>query len=452
MKVCQAFKFKLKTDKQIEQKLKEYSGCTRFVWNKALALVKDRLYGKEIDKTVTEKIRFFDRYSAPNYLPNYYDLAKMLVFWKSTKEYEFLNNVPSQTLQQTLKNLQKAIDSAFTKGNGIGFPRFKRKGKSQNSIRYPQGFKIEGNRIFLPKIGWVKFFKSREITGTAKNVTVKQYADGWYISVVSEQEIDLKIPDYSNPVGIDAGVKKVLTLSNGVYFKPIDISKLERKLIKEQRKLSRKRHPTAENKSIKASKNFIKQKAKVAKIYKQITDKRLDYLHKITTAIAKNHGIIAVEDLKIKNMVKSAKGTLENPGHNVNAKSGLNKSILTQSWGTIFSLLEYKAAKFNKFFVKVAPNSTSQTCPVCGFKHEDNRQSQSEFECLKCHYKANADLTASVNVLQKALKELDITNEFALPQGLREVTPVEYAPHTMKQELVRKRNRKDKQVALREAV
>ncbi|PMP88219.1 MAG: hypothetical protein C0173_07535 [Desulfurella sp.] len=176
MKVYQAFKFKLKTNKQIEQKLKEYSGYTRLVWNKALALVKDRLYGKEIEKTVTEKIRFFDRYSTPNYLPNYYELTNMLTFWKSTKEYEFLNSAPSQTLQQTLKDLQKAIDSAFTKGNGIGFPGFKKKGKSQNSIRYPQGFKIEGNRIFLPKIGWVKFFKSREITGTAKNVTVKQYA------------------------------------------------------------------------------------------------------------------------------------------------------------------------------------------------------------------------------------------------------------------------------------
>lgn len=434
MKVCQAFKFKLKTNKQIEQKLTEYSGYTRFVWNKALSLIKDRLYGKAIEKIVTDKIRFFDRYATPNYLPNYNDLANMLVFWKTTQECGFLNNAPSQTLQQVLKDLEKAIKSAFTKGNGIHFPRFKKKGKSQNSIRYPQGFKIEGNRIFLPKIGWVRFFKSRDIAGIPKNVTVKQYADGWYISITTEQEIDLQIPDYSNPIGIDAGVKKVLTLSNGNYFKSLDISKLKKKLKKEQRKLSRKQHPTAENKSIKVSNNFIKQKAKVLRIYKKIADKRLDYLHKVTTAIAKSHGIIAVEDLKVKNMTKSAKGTMENPGHNVKAKSGLNKNILNQSWSTVFNLLEYKAAKYNKAFVKVAPNYTSQTCPVCGFKHEYNRQSQSEFECLQCHYKANADLVASVNVLKKAFEKLHIEDELTLPQGLREVTPVEYAKHMMKQE------------------
>ncbi|MEM0143516.1 MAG: transposase [Candidatus Parvarchaeum sp.] len=441
MKFYQACRYKLKTDEKLDKKLTEYAGYTRFVWNKALSLIKDRLYNSDINKIVKNNISFSDQYRTPYYLPDYNILSKMLTFWKSTNEYSFLRKAPAQTLQQTLKDLEKALKSAFTKGNGIRFPKFKKKGKTVNSIKYPQGFEIDGSRIYLPKIGWVRFFKSREIDGIPKSVTVKQYIDGWYISIIVEKEIQLQVPDYSNPIGIDLGVKKILTLSTGLYFAPVDITELELKLKKHQRILDRKQHPRYKGDKTKPSNNFLKQKAKIAKINAQIADKRLDYLHKITTVIAKSHGVIAVEDLQVKSMTKSAKGTLENPGTNVRVKSKLNKSILNQSWSKIIDMLEYKTFKYNKTLVKVSPDGTSQTCPVCYHRHENNRLSQSEFKCQKCGYENNADLTASAIILDKALKELGMETPYkTLPQGLREVTPVEYSS------FIRDWNEADRQV------
>ncbi len=185
MIVCQAYRFKLKTDRKIEEKLYQFSGCCRFVRNKALAIIKDRLLSQSIDKTINQRI--ITRYKKSAMLPNYYDLARMLIFWKSTDEYNFLKDVHSQILQQTLKDLDAAIKSAFTKGNGIRFPKFKKKQRDKNSFRYPQGFSVKDNRVYLPKIGWVRFFKSQEIDGKIRNVTVEQYADGWYISIVTKK-------------------------------------------------------------------------------------------------------------------------------------------------------------------------------------------------------------------------------------------------------------------------
>ena len=238
MIVCQAYRFKLKTDEEIEEKLKRFSGCCRLVWNKALALIKSRLqYQSEVNFT-NKNIAV--RYKHPGFLPNYNDMARMLVLWKSTDQLGFLKDAPSQALQQTLKDLYKAIDSAFRKGNGIGFPRFKRKYYNESGFRYPQGFSVKDNRVYLPKIGYVRFFKSQEISGRLKSITVKKYADGWYISILVKRKITVK-PNDSHPVGIDVGVKKTAVLSNGYYFKPLDI-RLEKRLLKAQRVLDRKQH------------------------------------------------------------------------------------------------------------------------------------------------------------------------------------------------------------------
>jgi putative transposase len=413
MKVCQAYKFKLKANKELENKFLQFSGSCRFVWNKALALNKDRLEHK-----------------IP--LIWYNDMAGLLGLWKQSEEYSFLREIHSQVLQQALKDLDKAMKTAFTKGNGMRFPTFRKKHKSPDSFRYPQGFKIKGNRVFLPKIGWVRFFKSRNIEGKPKNITVKRYADGWYVSIVTEKEIDVK-EDFSNPVGIDVGVKKIITLSNGYYFKPLDLGKYEKKLIKLQRQLSKKQHPTKRGDKTPFSNNYRKQQNRMSKLWLKIANVRNDYLHKITTAIAKNHGLVAVEDLKIKNITKSAKGTKENPGHNVKAKSGLNRSILSQSWGRFFKMLEYKLQRKGGKLIRVNARYTSQTCPVCGYVDRENRKSQAVFSCKRCRYTANADLVGAVNILRRAVgKENPLQT---LPQGLREVTPVEYAKvHTLKQE------------------
>ena len=208
-----------------------------------------------------------------------------------------------------------------------------------------------------------------------------------------------------------------------------------------QRRLSKKQHPAKKGDKTLFSNNYRKHQKKIAKMWLKIANVRNDYLHKITTAIAKNHGLVAVENLKIKNLTKSAKGTIDNPGHNVKAKSGLNKSILSQSWGRFFELLEYKLRRNGGKLIRVDAKRTSQTCPVCGYADKENRKSQMVFLCKKCSFTANADLVGAINVLKRALRK---ENLIPLPQGVREVTPVEYAAHTQKQEPERKR--KDKRL------
>ncbi|BAI81631.1 transposase, IS605 family (plasmid) [Deferribacter desulfuricans SSM1] len=429
MITCQAFKFKLKTNEELENKFAQFAGSCRFVWNKAIALIKQKLDIKKVDKIINIHLPQYYKNTAT--IPTYNEMAGMLKLWKQSEEYAFLKEAHSQILQQTLKDLYKAIDSAFTKGNGISFPDFRKKGKSPDSFRYPQGFKINNNRIFLPKIGWVRFYKSRNIVGKPKNVTVKRYADGWYISVVTEKDTSIK-ENLSNPVGIDVGVKKIITLSNGCYFEPLDLSKYEKKLIKLQRQLSRKQHPTKKGDKTPFSNNYKKHQRKIAKMWLKIANVRNDYLHKITTAIAKKHGFVAVENLKVKNLTKSAKGTKDSPGRNVKAKSGLNRSILSRAWGRFFELLEYKLQRNGGKLVRVDAKNTSITCPLCDYTNKENRKNQAVFVCKKCGFTSNADLVGAINVLMRAMRK---ENLITLPQGLREVTPVEYArEYTLKQE------------------
>jgi putative transposase len=195
-------------------------------------------------------------------------------------------------------------------------------------------------------------------------------------------------------VGIDLGIKRFATLSDGSYYEPLNsFKKLENKLTKEQRKLSRK---------IKFSSNWYKQKQKISKLYINIADARKDYLHKISTEISKNHAMIVMEDLKINNMSKSAKGTIENPGKCVKQKSGLNKAILDQGWFMFRSMLEYKQRWAGGHFEAVPPHYTSQTCPICNHVSKNNRKTQSEFKCELCSYEGNADHVAAINILRRA--------------------------------------------------
>jgi len=387
MVVCQAYRFRLKTNSEIEQKLAQFAGCCRFVWNKALELVKYRL---DHDRPV----------------PWYNDLAGFLGLWKRSEEYGFLKEAHSQILQQTLKDLDKAIRSAFTRGNGIRFPKFKKK-YLHDTFRYPQGVKVSGRRIYLPKIGWVRFFKSREIEGKIKQVTVKREYKHWFVSIVVEKEKTC-VERKDNPVGIDMGVRRLYTLSNGEFQNPLDLGKLERRLKREQRRLSAKK---------KFSRNWYKQRSRLNRIWFKVRNTRYDYLQKLTTTIAKNHGIVIAEDLRVRNMTSSARGTIENPGHNVRQKAGLNRSILRQSWGLFLRLLEYKLKFSGGELIFVNPNHTSQRCPRCGLVSKSNRKSQSLFVCENCGYRDNADHVAAVNILARG----------HVPPGRRDMKPVEIA-------------------------
>jgi putative transposase len=155
------------------------------------------------------------------------------------------------------------------------------------------------------------------------------------------------------------------------------------------------------SRKVKFSQNWKKAKDKVQRLHARIGNARRDYLHKCSATISKNHAMVAVEDLQVKNMSRSASGAKDAPGKNVRAKSGLNKSILDQGWFEFRRQLEYKLAWNGGWLIAVPPQNTSRTCPACGHVSAENRQTQSRFLCVKCGFEENADLVGAINILAR---------------------------------------------------
>ena len=193
-------------------------------------------------------------------------------------------------------------------------------------------------------------------------------------------------------VGVDVGISRFATLSDGTVFEPVNsFRKHQQRLARYQRAMASKR---------KFGNNWKKAKAKVTRIHQKIGNIRRDYLHKTTTTISKNHAVVVIEDLQVRNMSKSAAGTVDQPGRNVNAKSGLNRSILDQGWFEFRRQLEYKQAWRGGDVLAVPPKNTSRTCPACGHVAAENRQTQARFACVECGFVENADLVGAINVLR----------------------------------------------------
>lgn len=374
MTIRKAYKFRLKTKPSNELLMRQFAGANRFVWNKALALQKQRLDKKERCLSYTS-------------------MANLLPVWKV--EHGFLKDVPSQSIQQTLKNLDRAIKDAFDKTNPKRFPKFKKKFKCADSFRYPQGFKLSGHCVYLPKLGWLNFFKSREIAGKVKNLTVSRKGEHWFMSVQTEIEFTAN-PHPSGSmagsmVGADCGVKRFLTLSDGRVYEPLNAFRAL------QRNLARK---------VKRSRNWHKQKEIITKLHIKIADARKNYLHHVSNEVSKNHAVVVLEDLRVSNMSRSAKGTPDAPGKNVRQKAGLNKAILDQGWSEFARQLEYKQQWRNGLVLLVNPAYTSQKCSCCGFVSATNRTSQALFVCQECGFTCNADLNAALNLKAAGLAVL----------------------------------------------
>lgn len=351
--------------------MRRFAGACRFVFNRALALQNE------------------NRETGNKYIP-YTKMASWLIEWKSAPETQWLKESPSQPLQQSLKDLERGYKNFFQKR--AAFPRFKKRGQN-DAFRYPQGVKLDqaNNRISLPKLGWVRYRNSREVLGEVKNVTVSQSCGKWYVSIQTEYEVAEPVHNSASMVGLDAGVTKLATLSDGTVYPPVNSFKAsQRKLAMLQRQLSRK---------VKFSANWQKQKRKIQRHHSHIANIRRDYLHKVTSEISKNHAMIVIEDLKVSNMSKSAKGTAEQHGRNVRAKSGLNRSILDQGWYEMRRQLEYKQLWRGGQVLAIPPAYTSQRCACCGHTAKENRLSQSKFVCQLCGYTANADVNGARNIL-----------------------------------------------------
>lgn len=394
MKIRKSYKFRLKPNPIQKQQLKDFAGACRFVWNKVLRLNLERLQSKQS-------------------LIWYHEADFWSKVWKSSEEYAFLKAAPAHCLQQKLKDLNKAFTDAFDKNQRLKrLPKFRRRG-IHDSFRFPEPrhIQLDNRRIKLPKLGWIGFFKSQGIQGQIRNATVSRQAGYWYISLQVELQVQAPQHKASKPIGIDVGIKQFATLSDGrVIAAKHVLRQWEKRLVKAQRKLCNKQ---------KWSMNWRKQKARIQKIHSKIRHIRGHFLHQVSTYLSKNHAMIVVEDLKITNMSRSSKGTEQMPGHNVKAKSGLNKSILDQGWGEFKRQLEYKLGWLGGIFLKVNPRYTSLRCHVCGHTEKSNRQSQSQFECSACHHKENADLNAAKNILAAGHAVL-ACGEIGLPNSMKQ--------------------------------
>jgi putative transposase len=373
--------FRYKLDPTLEQDIlfRQFTGVCRLVYN--LALEQRRDWWRQYERQTGSKL-------------NYVAQARELTALRA--EYDWIAAVSQTCQQQALRDLDKAFGNFFA-GRAC-FPSPRRRGIN-DSFRF-QGREIETRRlnakwslIRLPKIGWVKFRDTRPLRGTIKNVTVSLDQTGWHCAFACE--IEHKAPVNICPaVGIDRGVANTLTLSTGERLSvPASLEAFERRKRRAQRILARRQR---------GSKRRVKQARHVARLSARIARIRRDWQHRVSLDIARRFATVVLEDLKIKNMTASARGTIEQPGRNVRAKANLNRRILSQGWRGFAVMLGYKMEERGGTLVTVDPAFTSQTCTSCGTVDAKSRESQAVFRCVACGHREHADVNAAQNILRRS--------------------------------------------------
>lgn len=375
MLIHKAYKFRIYPNKEQKFLIARTFGCSRFVFNHLLAKW-NRIY-QETGKGLS--------YSACSA-----DLPLL------KKEYLWLKEVDSIALQSSVRNLADSFDRFFKKQNKP--PRFKSKQNKVQSYTTRQtndNIAVVGKMIKLPKLGFVEFAKSRDISGRILNATVRRNASGkYFVSILVETEVRA-LPKTGTSVGIDVGLQNFAILSDGAVYRNLKFFRsLEKKLAKEQRILSsRKEQAIRQKKPLYEARNYQKQRRKVARIQEDITNKRNDYLHKISTEIIKSHDVIGIEDLQVANLLKN---------HN------LAKAISEVSWSKFRTMLEYKAKWYGKTIIAAAKNfPSSQLCSNCGYRHKDVKDlALREWICPNCAVQHDRDRNASSNLEKEAIRLL----------------------------------------------
>lgn len=351
-----AYKFRLYPNQTQRELINKTFGCTRFVFNHIL--------GDAVE--------------------NYKETKKSKINTPASykNEYPFLKEVDSLALANAQLQVRIAYKNFFS---GSGFPKFRSKKNNYHTYttnNQKGSVRIEGGKIKLPKIGFVKVELHRDVLGLIKSVTISKNPSGkYYISILTEQEINL-LPKIEKKIGIDLGLKDFAICSDGCRFaNPQFLQRTEKQLAKAQRELSRKQ---------KGSSNRNKSRLKVAKLYERITNQRNDFLHKLSTKIIRENQSIVLEDLSVKNMMQSKR---------------LAKGISEVSWYQFRLMVEYKAKWYGRELIIADKHfASSQLCSKCGYKNKLVKEKRlREWTCPICHTYHDRDDNASQNLLQLAM-------------------------------------------------
>lgn len=365
-------------------------GCGRFVYNHLL------------DFRNKEYQRYLKWQKRNSNTPKSKFKWKPLPTEKQLKEkFEWLSEPNSQTLQQSRMDLNVAFDRFF-KGHSDK-PSFHKKGQKE-SFRIPQNVEIREGKLFLSKYGLIRIRGDlSQIRGKIKSATVKLEAGKWYVSILYAplskdyyQPVDHRV----EAISIDLGVVQPLTITDGEHFwirgqeTREHLTKLETRRKRYQRQFNRKQR---------RSNNQHKTRTRIAKAFQKERNYRNNFQHQVSHRLTNLAETIIFEDLRIRSMTRSARGTQDNPGKNVRQKSGLNREMLRIGLSGLVSKCQYKAHRRGGQVLFVDPKFTSQTCSDCGTVDKRSRESQSRYSCVHCGFTLNADRNAALNILARGL-------------------------------------------------
>jgi putative transposase len=338
---------------------------------------------------------------------------------KPLRGWEWLARLPAQASQQVLKDYVRAWDR-FHRGLARP-PKFKKPGRRM-AVDVPQASALNITRLnhrwgelSIPLVGRVRFRWTRPMPGISRNCSGRitgarlvRNRLGWHISFRVEEPATTIAANPGPPVGVDWGVVHTMALSNGemLVMPRLLTSGEEQRLLGLERKAARQQ--LAHMPGTPMSARQRRTLHQIAGLRAEQARRREDWLHRKTTDLAKSHGIVVVEDLRIRNMCRSARGTVERPGSNVQAKAALNRSILGMAWGKTERMLIYKCFLHGGVLVKVDPRNSSKECARCGHTAAASRVDQATFRCGACTYETNADTNAAQVVLQRGLTALSL--------------------------------------------